>query len=126
MEPLSQVLSEVTRALDSVGIRYAIGGSVASGSRGVWRSTLDVDIVAAIRSTQVNGLIAALGDEWYADAAMISDAIARGRSFNLIHKLLAHKVDIFPATEDFHFSQIERATRLPLGESRVECNVVSA
>ena len=43
-----------------------------------------------------------------------------------IHKLLAHKVDIFPAIDEFHFVQVERATRLPLGDSQVECRVTSA
>ena len=41
-------------------------------------------------------------------------AIAAGRAFNLIHISLGNKVDIFPATEDFHLCQLERATRVAL------------
>jgi hypothetical protein len=125
MEPLSQVLAEITAALDRAGIRYAVGGSVASSARGVWRSTLGVDLVAAIRPTQAQDLAAALGPDWYADAEMMSSAIEAGRSFNVIHTRLAHKVDIFPATEDFHSAQLERATVVPVGAAMVPCAVAT-
>jgi len=59
MEPLSQVLAEIRAALDRVGIRYAVGGSVAFSARGVWHSTLDVGLVAAIRPGQAHDLVAA-------------------------------------------------------------------
>jgi hypothetical protein len=126
MEPFSQVLAEITAALSRVGIHYAIGGSVASSARGVWRATLDVDLVAAMRPSQARDLVAALGPGWYADAEMMRSAIQSGRSFNLIHTGLAHKVDIFPATEDFHLAQLERATTMPLGAGQVPCSVTTA
>ena len=47
MDPLSDTLREIAAALDRVGIRYAIGGSLASSARSVWRTTMDVDLVAA-------------------------------------------------------------------------------
>ena len=126
MDPLSQVLAEITEALDRLGIRYAIGGSVASSARGVWRSTLDVDLVAEIRHSQAGDLVAALGTTWYADPEVIRTAIQAGRSFNVIHTLLAYKVDIFPATKEFHLAQLDRATKLPLGAGRIPCMVTSA
>jgi hypothetical protein len=126
MEPLSQVLKEITAALDRVGIRYAVGGSVASSVRGIWRSTLDVDLVADIRPAQAAELAAALGPEWYADAGIMRNAIEAGRSFNVIHQRLAHKVDIFPATDDFHATQLERATVIGLGGEKIPCAVTSA
>jgi len=125
MEPLSQILSEVTSALDRIGIRYAVGGSVASSVRGIYRSTLDVDLVAEIVPQGAEALEAALGPEWYADAHEIRRAIKAGRSFNLIHTRLAFKVDIFPAYREFHLAQLERATIVPLGEG-VPCRVASA
>lgn len=126
MEPLSQVLSEVTSALGRAGIRYAVGGSVASSARGVWRTTLDVDLIAEIRPAQVSELIRALGPVWYADSEMIRRAILSGRSFNLIHTRLAYKVDIFPVVEEFHAEQLSRATILPLGAEKIPCAVASA
>jgi hypothetical protein len=126
MEPLSEVLANVTAALGGLGIRYAIGGSVASSARGVGRSSFDVDLVAAISPAQAPALAAALGPGWYADAEIMRRAIQSRRSFNVIHTRLAYKVDIFPATEDFHLAQLERATVVGLGESQVPCAVATA
>ena len=39
----------VTQTLETLGIPYAVGGSLASSLHGVMRSTLDVDIVADMR-----------------------------------------------------------------------------
>lgn len=41
----------VTRTLDQLGIAYAVGGSLASSLHGVMRATLDVDIVADMKSS---------------------------------------------------------------------------
>lgn len=125
MDPLSETLAQITVALRQVGIRYAVGGSLASSARGVWRSTLDIDVIAAIRPEQIPGLAAELGPDWYVDAQMIRDAIAAGRSFNLIQKRLAYKVDIFPASQDFHIAQLERATTVPLTPEKIHCAVTS-
>jgi len=125
MDPLSETLAQITAALRAVGVRYAIGGSVASSARGVWRSTLDIDLIADIHAKQVPALTDELGTDWYVDADMIRDAIQSGRSFNLIQKRLAYKVDVFPATEEFHFAQLERADTVLLTPERIPCAVVS-
>jgi len=126
MDPLSETLAQITAALGRAGIRYAVGGSVASSARGVWRSTLDIDLIAAIRADQAQILAAALGPDWYADPEMIRDAIKAGRSFNVIQKRLAYKVDIFPATEEFHLAQLERATIVTLASEQIPCTVATA
>jgi len=64
MDPLSDTLKEVTEALDGLGIRYAIGGSLASSARSVWRSTMDVDLVAAMLPAQAEAFVRALGADW--------------------------------------------------------------
>ena len=126
MDPLTESLSLIKAALERLGIRYVVGGSVASSARGIWRSTLDVDLVAAIKAAQADALAEALGPEWYADSEMIRWAIEKRSPFNVIHIRLAQKVDIFPATEEFHEAQLERATIVPLGIGRVPCPVASA
>jgi hypothetical protein len=125
MDPLSETLQQITAALTRAGIRYAVGGSVASSARGVWRSTLDIDLIAAVRPDQAQSLATALGPDWYADPEMIREAIKAGRSFNVIQKRLAYKVDIFPATEEFHLAQLERAQSVLLGIEKIPCAVTS-
>ncbi len=126
MDPLSDTLREITAALNRVGIHYAIGGSLASSARSIWRTTLDVDIVAAVAPAQAEVLVQALGKDWYADVDEVRTSIAAGRSFNVIHIKNALKVDVFPAREPFHRTQLDRATVLPLGDDRIPCVVTTA
>ncbi len=93
-EPI-QVVATVARAFDSLGIRYLIGGSVASSVYGVPRATQDVDLVADIRPNHVDALTSALMGEFYVDADMIRDAIQRRASFNVVHLATMFKADIF-------------------------------
>jgi hypothetical protein len=57
----------VTQTLETLGIPYAVGGSLASSVHGVMRSTLDVDIVADMLLEHIQPLVAALSKEFYAD-----------------------------------------------------------
>lgn len=41
-------LEPVVAALEDLGVRYRVGGSVASSALGVPRSTLDVDLVCEL------------------------------------------------------------------------------
>jgi hypothetical protein len=75
---------------------------------------------------QAAPLAETLGSDWYADPAAIESAIREGRPFNLINKQIVMKIDIFPATEDFHHSQLRRATILPIGVGQVPCPVATA
>jgi hypothetical protein len=118
----------LTREFDRLGVRYLLGGSHASSLRGKGRTTFDVDIVAAIDPSQADTLASALGRDWYAEASQMREAIRRGQSFNLIFIPMAEKFDIFPATEEFHQAQLERATResVEILGSTVECPVATA
>jgi hypothetical protein len=95
---LAGALNTLTATLDRLQLPYAIGGSLASSSRGVWRATNDVDIVAGVPESSASRLSAALGPDWYAEPAAMRDAIRAGRAFNLIHIPTSYKFDLFPAT----------------------------
>jgi len=106
---IARVTLLVTQALERIGIPYAIGGSLASSLYGVMRSTLDVDIVADMRLEQIPALVAALSKEFYADDAMMRQAIEHRHSFNVIHYETALKVDIFiRKLRPFDQMQLER------------------
>jgi hypothetical protein len=126
MDPLSDTLRQITTALETLGIRYAIGGSLASSARSIWRSTMDVDLVAAMLPAQAEAFVRALGKDWYADLQTVRESIVAGRSFNVIHMRNVMKVDVFPAREEFHRTQLNRATVLPVGEGQVPCAVTTA
>jgi hypothetical protein len=103
------VLMLVVGIFEHLRIPYLIGGSMASALYGVARSTLDVDIVAELHQEQVDALVKALGDDFYADDEMIRDAIRHRSSFNLIHLKTIFKVDVFICKErPFDRIQFER------------------
>jgi hypothetical protein len=115
MVPAPSEIFQVTRAVAAAfgvaGIRYFLGGSVASALYGEARSTRDIDFVAAMLPQQVGPFLAALGNEFYADAQAIADAVAARRCFNVIHLDTMVKVDIFVLKADpFGRSQLARRT----------------
>src|SRR5262249_26457820 len=118
----------VVEALDRLRISYLIGGSHASSARGEIRSTKNVDIVAAIQPDHAGMLASTLGRDWYAEPDQMRDAILRGRSFNVIYMPSVEKFDIFPATDEFQASQLERATNETVSYAGevITCRVATA
>jgi hypothetical protein len=88
-------LEPVVDALIELGVRYRVGGSVASSAFGVPRSTLDVDVACELREEHVVRFVARLSETYYVDADMITDAIRRRSSFNVIHLATMLKIDVF-------------------------------
>ena len=113
-EPLEQALSQLTATLEALGIRCVVVGSLASSAYGVYGATANVDLLAALAPGQATRLINALGSRWYADADIAERSVRERRAFNLIHIATAQKIDIFPATTDFHAGQMERARLIPV------------
>jgi hypothetical protein len=90
-----EALDVVVQAFDDLGIRYQIGGSVASSAYGIARATLDVDLVADIGENQIHSLVGRIHGSYYVDEDRVRDAIARRTSFNIIHLESMIKVDVF-------------------------------
>jgi hypothetical protein len=90
-----EALEPVVDALESLGVEHYIGGSIASSVHGVVRTTLDVDLVADLRSEHVAPFVVRVGTDYYADARMMHDALRAKSSFNLIHLPTSYKVDVF-------------------------------
>lgn len=114
-----QVTRKVADAFDVAGIRYFLGGSVASALYGEARSTRDIDFVAAMFPPQAGPFLAALGDQFYAEPQSIAEAIALRRCFNVIHLDTMVKADIFVFKADaFGRSQFARrsARQLSAGD----------
>jgi hypothetical protein len=89
------VVGKIALTLDRLGARYVVGGSVASSIYGIPRATQDVDLVVELFAKHVDPLVAALSAEFYIDADMIRDALARRASFNVVHLGTMFKADIF-------------------------------
>src|SRR2546423_11465324 len=109
MQSPVDVLSQIARTLDALGIAYVVVGSFASSLHGRYRSTADIDIVADIKPEQIAPLLSALQESFYVDEQAVRRAAGRHGSFNAIHFESVFKVDIFiPPPGGFGRQQLAR------------------
>jgi hypothetical protein len=118
VDPIGTALL-VARHLDALGILHSVGGSIASSFAGEPRSTVDIDIVAAIEDRHVEALVVALSPEFYVEADALRRAIRTHSSANLIHQATQLKVDLFVAGgTPLDARQLARRLSVDLGEGR--------
>jgi hypothetical protein len=92
-----QIAARVCEVLESLGLPYSIGGSIASSFSGEPRSTLDIDIVVSLDNATVDRLVEQLEGEFYIDGEALRRAVHRRSTTNLIHRTTSLKVDLFIA-----------------------------
>ena len=102
------VLFELTHAFDSLGIDYVVVGSIASSIHGEYRASGDIDIIADIRPEQIERLVSTLETKFYIDVQAVTNAVARGRKFNVIHLSAIFKADIFAPSTNLGKQQLAR------------------
>lgn len=90
-----EILTEIAAVLEQLGIRYALGGSLASSLVGEPRSTVDIDLAVHLDHDQLDRLLANLVGSYYVPTAAAAVAVDKHSAFNLIHKAEAVKVDLF-------------------------------
>jgi hypothetical protein len=91
------VAKRVGALLDSLGIAYSIGGSLAGSFAGEPRATLDIDIVIDLDSTRISDLVRAMEPEFYIDEHALRRAVEERGTTNAIHQSTSVKVDFFVA-----------------------------
>jgi hypothetical protein len=116
VDPIAVALV-VTRVLDALVIANTVGGSIASSYAGEPRSTVDIDIVAALQASHVPALAAALSDAFYLDEDAVRRAVRERSSTNLVHRASMLKVDLFVAGgTPLDAQQIARRRPVRVGE----------
>lgn len=93
-DPVAIALA-VAQILETCGLRYLVGGSLASSMSGEPRSTLDVDIVVALTAADVGPVTDALRGEFDVDERAVARAVRERSSVNVFHRASAIKVDLF-------------------------------
>lgn len=93
-----------TVPLESAGLNYMVGGSVASMVYGEPRLTNDIDIILDLDSRHASKLNALFpSDTFYCppEEVLIIESRRKQRGhFNIIHHATGHKADIYLAGED--------------------------
>ena len=105
MTQLERAFLDLTRYLDQLNLPYVVGGSFASSTFGIPRSTLDVDLVVDLTPDQAFQLATIAAPDFATDPDHARQAVAANRSFNLLHMTAVYKFDIFPATFFLHGAQ---------------------
>lgn len=110
MDPEILVAIEpVIDVLQDLDIAYYIGGPLASSAFGVARATLDVDLIADIRSRHIPTLCQRLGSQYYIDERMVERAVEARSSFNVVHLDSMIKLDVFIVKDEpFHQEALKR------------------
>ena len=118
IDPIAIAL-QVTRVLDALGIVHTIGGSIASSIAGEPRSTLDIDVVAALAESDVAPIVEALSADFYVDGEALRRAVRQCASANIIHQGSQLKVDIFVAGgTPLDEQQLRRRQSVEIGPGR--------
>ena len=95
------LLREVIKVLDDLGITYMLVGSFASSAYGEPRLTQDIDIVVELRPEHVEGLCRAFPPgQYYVSPPAIEEAIRQGGQFNVLHPRSGTKIDFLMARKD--------------------------
>ena len=108
METPLVALFQLIDAFKAIGIEYVVVGSLASSFHGDYRASADIDLVAEVKDEHVQSFVNKLQGDFYVDDLAINKAIARGRSFNVIHLAGILKVDIFIPSSDLSKQQLQR------------------
>ncbi|WP_330202769.1 hypothetical protein [Cyanobacterium sp. Dongsha4] len=117
----------VAKILESLGISYHVGGSVASGIWGEMRYTQDIDLVVDIQESQIQLLVNAFSPRFYISEIAVREAIALRRSFNLIDNETGWKIDIFILDDDpFQLSRFHRKKEISVNDMGESLNFSSA
>jgi hypothetical protein len=95
-DPL-RVAGLVGAILDTLGITYSIGGSLAGSFAGEPRATLDIDMVIDLDDAGVTPLVKALEGAFYIDDQALRRAVQERSSVNAIHQATSIKIDFFIA-----------------------------
>lgn len=126
-DPLT-IAASIAASFERLGVRYLLGGSLASTAMGEPRATLDVGLVADLQRETIGPWLAALGADYAVDAAWARDEVARRGSFQLLHLPTLLRIDVFvPAWKGVHLWKWQRRRRLVLDPGKkVEIDVTAA
>jgi len=110
------LLRFAVEALQSLGLRYLVTGSIATVLYGEPRFTNDIDLVVILSADRTEELCHLFPQpEFYISLDSVRQAVERKSQFNIIHPTSGLKLDVMvPAETSFNRSRFERARRIRL------------
>jgi len=116
----AELLEELSRTLENLGISYLVTGSVATIAYGEPRFTNDIDVVVRLYPFQVESFCASFPpDHFYVSPEAVADATGCHGQFNILHPTSGLKIDVMVAdSSEFNDSRFARAKRLQVTPDR--------
>jgi hypothetical protein len=109
------VVRHTVEALEQLGIRYAIVGSLASMAYGEARLTRDMDVLVELSAIHVAALCSSFpAPDWYLSPLAVDEAVRKRTQFNAIHTTSGNKVDFIVAQDD-EWGRLQLARRRRVG-----------
>lgn len=90
-----EILKNFTDILESLGITYVIGGSVASSIYGKVRFTQDIDMTVEPFESKADEFFRLVRSDFYISSDAMQQALSMKSSFNVVHLESAFKIDVF-------------------------------
>ena len=88
------ILGTVSDRLEQQGIPFMLTGSYALAYYATPRMTRDLDLVVALKASEVEKLLTAFTADFYLDADAVREAVRTSRQFNMMHLASGIKVDM--------------------------------
>jgi hypothetical protein len=128
MSELIQLVGELATAFDHLGLRYALGGALATSYWGIERSTQDIDCLVAIPAVSYQALVDALAElgcqQIDEQGNFVAVEVARVREqANHRHyiELQRHgvRVELFVPVVPLQNELLRRTVLIPVGDRQV-------
>ncbi|MBL8022657.1 MAG: hypothetical protein JNK54_00040 [Elusimicrobia bacterium] len=115
-----EVLKDVARRLEDLGIPYMLTGSFAANIYTVPRMTRDIDLVIELDASHVLPFAQEFEREFYCDGEMIHAAVRQKSLFNLIHNRSMLKIDfIIRKDADYRKTEFSRRRSIDIGSEKL-------
>lgn len=122
----AQALVAVATAFSTAEIPYFLVGSFASGLRGEFRATNDIDLVAKIDQESWPRLKGELADKFVLDEVAIPEIIAQESCFNVLHEPTYFRCDVFTKLGPLEEEELSRASDVNIPDSETSIIASSA
>jgi len=109
------IVRDVSRRFESVGIGYMLTGSMAMNYYAQPRMTRDIDLVVALGPGDVDRVVGLFSPDYYVSREAVDSSIALQSLFNLVHQESVIKVDCIVRKEgEYRMTEFNRRHRIKI------------
>ena len=111
------VVDDVSRRLEKLGVAYMVTGSMAMNCYAEPRMTRDIDIVIDLVAEGIDALVTEFSGDYYVDAGAVAEAVTSSSMFNMIYLAESVKIDcIIRKPSEYRRVEFERRQTAEMGD----------